>query len=106
MERISAGASFWIISIKALVSGSLHGFLPGESSVILSLSKVALLRVVSALQFDVGKLRFKSTPFALPLVPKETPSGFAHRIKAVVCKGSVKCLSTLLKRNVVSLSSP
>jgi len=106
MERISAGASLRIISIKAWVSGSLHGFLPGESSVILSLSRVALLRVISALQFAVGKLRFKSTPFALPRVPRETPSGFAHNIKAVFCKGSVKCLSALLKRNVVSGSSP
>jgi len=83
------GFSLRIISIRALVSASLPGFLPVESSVILSLSKVALLSVVSALQFAVGKLRFKSTPFALQRVPNETPSGFAHRIKAVFCKGSV-----------------
>jgi len=89
MERISVGFSLLIISIRDLVSASLAGFLPEDSSVTLSLSKVALLRVTSALQFAVGKLRFKSTPFALPRVPRETPSGFAHRIKAVFCKGSV-----------------
>ena len=106
MERISVGSSLRINLSRDFVSASLHGLLPVESSVILSLSKVALLRVVFALQFAVGKLRFKSTPFALPRVPSETPSGFAHSIKVMFGKGSAKCLSVLLRRKVVSLSSP
>jgi len=106
MDRISAGFSLRISLIRDLISASLAGALPGESSVILLLSKVALLRAVFALQFAVGKLRFKSTPFALPRVPRAVPSGFEQRIKAMFCNGSLKHLSILLKRNVVSASSP
>ena len=101
-----AGFSFSINATSACVSGSLSANAPGDKSVSRAASRIEREPTFSVEKFCVLKLRFKSTPLAFPRVPRETPSGLAHRINAIDSKGSSKARSTRLRRNVVSGSSP
>ena len=106
IERIVWGESVLIKLINAEISGSLAGAFPGEKDVSREASRIDRAKTGSAHQFEVGKFRLRSTPLALPRVPKVIPSGFAHSTKATDSNGCPKERSTRLKRNVVSGSSP
>ena len=106
IERIDDGLNFSINATSACVSGSIPAIAPGDKSVSRGASKIEREPTFSVEKFCVLKLRFKSTPFAFPRVPRVMPSGLAHKINATESKLSSKARSTRLKRNVVSGSSP
>ena len=106
IERMVSGSSVSISFTSARVSGSLAGAVPGERTVSRDASSTERDGTAPAFQLDVAKLRFRSTPFALPRVPSDTPSGFAHSTKATLLKLCEKARRERLKRNVVSGSSP